>query len=629
MTISDEKGVGKALAALMQWRRTLLRRLLALFVVVSLPVVVGGGVTLYRTGYPLLTAVLVVGYLSMLVGALARRLSYPWRVAFALEILPLLSVARLFLRGWDYNVSMMLLAFAILLTILWGQRAGWAALGTALVILGGFAGLVWARVESVPGVVGFVGEESAVLLAWGTYAVVGGAVIYSLGNLFPYLSLASELRDRLTLLQERVETLQQANASFQRRATYLEASVRVTRALATVFEVEPLLEQAVNLITDTFGFYHAGIFLVDETGEWGVLKAASSAGGRRMLARGHRLRRGAGSIVGWVMEHRRPRIAEDVDEDAMHLANPDLPATRSEMAVPLIVAGELIGVLDVQSTEEDAFDQDDIRVLQELAEQLAISIMNARRLGEESAQLEATSPFYRLARRLATTRTDREVYAAVMDVVRAFAPTRALIVRLQAVPLGDDAVPVMAVMAGGRVETAEDEGAMVGSLDLGHVRLRFLLSMCEAAKEPLMVEGVSELDEEELSNSLREVVRYLAEQLEARALALVPMPVVQGVWDLLVIAYDAPRPFSAGERQFYRVLADLAGVALERVQLVRDVQRRLAQERWMREFAEQLMRVPRLQRVVEQAAYALQQLAEADGVMIALEPMSAEQEAEA
>ncbi len=628
MTVSDNRGAGKMLAVLMQWRQALLRRLLVLFVVVSLPVVVGGGVVLYRTGYALLTAVLVVGYLSMLVGALVPRLSYPWRVAFALEILPVLSMARLFLRGWDYNVSMMLLAFAVLLTILWGQRAGWTALGIALVILGGFAGLVWARVESVPGVAGFVGEESAVFLAWGTYAVVGGAVVYSLGNLFPYLSLVDELQDRLTLLQERVETLQRANASFQRRATYLEASVRVTRALATVFEVEPLLEQAVNLITNTFGFYHAGIFLVDETGEWGVLKAASSAGGRRMLARGHRLRRGAGSIVGWVMEHRRPRIAEDVDKDAMHLANPDLPATRSEMAVPLIVSDELIGVLDVQSTKEDAFDQDDIRVLQELAEQLAISITNARRLGEESAQLEATSPFYRLARRLATTRTDREVYVAVMDAVRAFTPTRALIVRLQAAPLGDDAVPVMAVMAAGRVEAVEAEGAAVSSLALGHVRLRFLLSMCEAARDPLMVEEVSGLDEAELSDALQEVVRYLAEQLEARALALVPMPVVQGVWDLLAVVYDAPHSFSAGERQFYRVLADLAGVALERVQLVRDVQRRLAQERWMREFAEQLMRVPRLQRVVEEAAHALQQLAEADGVMIALEPMSAEQEAE-
>jgi GAF domain-containing protein len=133
-----------------------------------------------------------------------------------------------------------------------------------------------------------------------------------------------------------------------------------------------------ELISQHFGFYHAGIFMVDEARRYAVLRAANSDGGRRMLARGHKLAVGSQGIVGYVTGTGEPRIALDVGADAVFFNNPDLPETRSEMALPLRAGGQTIGALDVQSVEAGAFDDQDVAVLSALADQVAIAIENAR-----------------------------------------------------------------------------------------------------------------------------------------------------------------------------------------------------------------------------------------------------------
>jgi GAF domain-containing protein len=148
------------------------------------------------------------------------------------------------------------------------------------------------------------------------------------------------------------------------------------------------------LISDQFGFYHAGLFLLDETGEYAVLRAASSSGGQRMLARGHRLRVGEAGIVGYVTGRGEPRTALDVGKDAVYFDNPDLPETRSEVALPLRARGEIIGALDVQSTESEAFGQEDVTALQTLADQVAVAISNAHLFQQVQESLEAERRAY-------------------------------------------------------------------------------------------------------------------------------------------------------------------------------------------------------------------------------------------
>lgn len=183
------------------------------------------------------------------------------------------------------------------------------------------------------------------------------------------------LEDRVTA---RTVDLQQANQQNVKRAKQFEAIAQVARATATNENLETLLPRLTILISEQFDFYHAGIFLLDENHENAVLRAANSEGGKRMLERGHKLQIGQTGIVGFVSAMGTPRIALDVGSDAVFFDNPDLPDTRSEMALPLRISSVIIGALDVQSTEANAFHEDDIDILSTLADQVAIAIQNAR-----------------------------------------------------------------------------------------------------------------------------------------------------------------------------------------------------------------------------------------------------------
>lgn len=190
------------------------------------------------------------------------------------------------------------------------------------------------------------------------------------------------LQDLNQNLEERVVNrtleLESANQRNERRAKQFEAIAQVTRATAANQDLQTLLPVLAHVISEQFGFYHTGVFLLDENHEYAVLTAANSAGGTRMLQRGHKLLIGQTGIVGVVSATGTPRIALDVGSDAAYFDNPDLPDTRSELALPLRTGHEIIGVLDVQSTEENAFQPEDIEVLSTLADQVAIAIQNAR-----------------------------------------------------------------------------------------------------------------------------------------------------------------------------------------------------------------------------------------------------------
>jgi len=180
----------------------------------------------------------------------------------------------------------------------------------------------------------------------------------------------------------------------ERRTAHLEIATQVAREASAIRDIGQLLDRTVRLISESFGFYHAGIFLVDDLEEYAVLCAASSEGGRRMLERGHKLRVGEKGIVGYVAAAGEPRIALDVGDDAAFFDNPDMAQTRSEMALPLRVRGRVIGVLDVQSTEPSAFTDEDVSILQTLADQVGLAIENARLLEESQRAVQELELLY-------------------------------------------------------------------------------------------------------------------------------------------------------------------------------------------------------------------------------------------
>jgi GAF domain-containing protein len=168
----------------------------------------------------------------------------------------------------------------------------------------------------------------------------------------------------------------------EKHAIHLQTASQVSQAASSLLDLEELLPRVVDLIQGQFGFYYVGIFLVDERdpepGEWAVLEAGSGEPGRQMVTEGHRLRVGDNSMIGWCIAHEQARIALDVGKDAVRFDNPLLPETRSEMALPLVSRGRVIGAMSIQSTLQAAFTEEDTTVLQTMADQLANAIENAR-----------------------------------------------------------------------------------------------------------------------------------------------------------------------------------------------------------------------------------------------------------
>jgi GAF domain-containing protein len=210
-----------------------------------------------------------------------------------------------------------------------------------------------------------------------------------------YSSLSKQLeasrsseKEARRLAEELDVRIRERTDELNKRSTQLEAAALVTRAAAEIRGQKELLETIVQQISERFGFYHAGIFLADANGEYITLEAASSDGGKKMLQHGHKLAIGRQGIVGFAAYQKRPRIAQDVGADANFFNNPELPETHSEMALPLLARNRLVGVLDIQSEEHNAFSSDDISTLEIMTDQIALAIENARLLSESRSAID-------------------------------------------------------------------------------------------------------------------------------------------------------------------------------------------------------------------------------------------------
>jgi GAF domain-containing protein len=222
------------------------------------------------------------------------------------------------------------------------------------------------------------------------------------------ISLEQRVTERTNELVQRTTELEAVNRQVRRRAGQLEALAQVAHTVASVRDLRELLPQIATTISENFGFYHVGVFLVDEANEYAVLSATNSEGGEKMLERKHRLRVGQEGIVGNVTSTGEPRIAMDVGKDAVFFDNPELPDTHSEMALPLKSENRIVGALDVQSVERGAFTNEDVQMLSLLADQVSLAIENARLFEETRTALTEAQAISRQFTREAWGRVPQE-----------------------------------------------------------------------------------------------------------------------------------------------------------------------------------------------------------------------------
>jgi len=341
-----------------------------------------------------------VSYAVVVLFALWRRAPYQlgaWSVIALLYVQGFIDIIQDGLSG-SARVFMLTLVFAA--AIFLGRRESIFAVVASVLTLVGFGAVYSTGWLTIPGVTG-VSDPTVWIVATFTFLMLGVLVSVSLNFLVPRLAEALGQSRQLTqeLEAERVQLevqVKERTVDLARRTVQLETAAEVARDAGVIQDVEQLLAETARLISARFGFYHTGIFMLDDRKEYAVLRAASSPGGQQMMARGHKLQAGdmPVGIVGEVAARGGAHIALDVGADAVFFDNPDLPETRSEIALPLQARGERIGVLDVQSTEPDAFSQEDVAVLQTLADQVAVAISNAQLYQQAQASLEAERRAY-------------------------------------------------------------------------------------------------------------------------------------------------------------------------------------------------------------------------------------------
>jgi GAF domain-containing protein/HAMP domain-containing protein len=210
--------------------------------------------------------------------------------------------------------------------------------------------------------------------------------------------LAQTFNTMTTQLRASIGTLEQ---QVEGRTAQLKASFEVGQAATSILDTDSLLHEIVNLIVKRFDYYYAAVFILDDSGRYAVLREATGEAGRTLKQVNHQLEVGGQSMVGSAISTREPRIALDVGKEATRFANPLLPLTRSEIALPLIAGNRVLGVLNVQSKQAAAFDEANAEVLQAMANQIAIALLNAESFSRTKEQTRALGLLNKLSHELA------------------------------------------------------------------------------------------------------------------------------------------------------------------------------------------------------------------------------------
>lgn len=366
------------------------------------------------------------------------------------------------------------------------------------------------------------------------------------------LSLHRALANQVTIAAEHARQIEEA----RRRTTQLTTAAEVSRLVSSILDPKELIDRVVSIVRERFDFYYVGLFLTEQIGEhkYAVLKAGTGEAGRAQLEASHRLLVGGESMVGWCIANGAARITADVDLDAVRFANPYLPATRSEIALPLNSRGGIIGALTVQSTQLAAFRDDDISVLQTVADQVATAIENARLFSTVNLALEETNTLYTLSRRIIAAQTVEEAAGIVIEAVPKD-PFDHVILVLKDDPGDPDNLWTEVIAGWDRTVPAQK---FVGN--------RYSSEMIPLLANPNVYDVIIEPDVEH-GDILDEASRRAFTGLGVKSLIAVPLFAGERLLGWLVAeAIQQPRSFNANDVRTLQLLADQAGISIDRLQ---------------------------------------------------------------
>ena len=333
-------------------------------------------------------AFMLVAYIYLLGLAIFRkRFAYNIRAASMAVLAFLASLLALNNLGLVGTGKVWMLFFILFTTIMLGFRAGIIA---NLIAIASLIGLGFLTVKGIMTIqTSRWADYSLETESWAG-AIVSFLLISIVLNFFTGLiirgiergreSLAKAYQDTQELtqrLEEEQDMLALQTQDLERRLIQIRTAAEISRTLGTILDPAELLQRVADLIQERFNLYYVGVFQVDENRRFAQLVAGTGQAGQNMLAENHQLAVGGSSMVGWAVSHGEPRISLDVGQEAVRFQNPHLPDTRSEMALPIRIGKQTTGAISVQSIQPEAFDLDDVTILQGIADSLAVALENA------------------------------------------------------------------------------------------------------------------------------------------------------------------------------------------------------------------------------------------------------------
>lgn len=358
----------------------------------------------------------IIGYLNGMTIIQARNVFYAFSIAVAglvitatfriipfktrASILPLLPFAAgIFATtqvGLSANAGIFLIASALLATIVMGLGTGIIYLVGEIALIIGYGTMVNLKMLPVPG--GNILSDPSQPISWIMWAVflllISSMLLFSINQLVNGLGKSITQQKALIYTVERErevlrEEVKKQTEDLERRLSQLRTVAEISSEISKTLEIEDLLRKVIDLVRINFGLYYVGVFLIDEVGEYAVLRSGTGDEGKQMLARNHKLAVNGPSMIGWATGKKEPRIALDVGAEAVHFNNPFLPYTRSEMALPIIGKNDhVIGAMTIQSYKHNAFDNDDVIILNNISNALAVAIENAELFQKSQKDLE-------------------------------------------------------------------------------------------------------------------------------------------------------------------------------------------------------------------------------------------------
>jgi len=332
--------------------------------------------------------VYTIATLWIMVVTFWRRFPYRIRAISVVGLIYLLGVTSYLQGGITTDGAIFILAFISMTGVLFGSRGTIYAfiIGIFSAILIGVLMSLHIVAPSTP----FTSDDpngwinrGAVLIM--LCIVIGLSLTTLIKGLQRNLNKATEIANELGKGQE---DLRFRSQELERRTAEIRTAAEISRSIGGMLAPKKLLSETATLILERLNLYYVGIFMVDESTRYAVLQVGTGEAGKSMVATHHKLPIGESSMVGWAISHRQARIALDVGKEPIRFANPLLPNTHSELALPLISKDRSIGAITIQSEKPDAFDQEDILILQSIADTLAVGYENAVLFEETQKSLD-------------------------------------------------------------------------------------------------------------------------------------------------------------------------------------------------------------------------------------------------